>query len=184
MGPEQTCPFCREPLPDSNEESVERRMKRIAANDPVATCHQGGIQYNKGDYVGAFEYYTKAAELGDVEAHYQLSIMYQYEEGVEKDEEKIIHHLEEAAIGGHPNARYNLGCDEYSYGNVERAVKHWTIAATQGHDASIKSLMLEFRDGNVSKEDLTRALRAHKAAVDATKSPQRETAEVFLRKNT
>jgi hypothetical protein len=31
-------------------------------------------------------------------------------------------------------------------------------------------------DGHVSKEDFAAALRAHQAAVDATKSPQREVA--------
>ena len=63
-------------------------------------------------------------------------------------------------------------------------MKHWIIAATQGHDFSIKKLMDEFRSGRgiVSKDDLAAALRAHQAAVDATKSPQREAAEEYRRK--
>ena len=28
--------------------------------------------------------------------------------GVEMDKEKMVYHLEEAAIGGHPQARYSL----------------------------------------------------------------------------
>ena len=40
--------------------------------------------------------------------------------------------------------------------------------------------MERFREGEVEKEDLTSALRAHKAAVDATKSPQRKAAEECL----
>ena len=62
-------------------------------------------------------------------------------------------------------------------------MKHWIIAASQGHDKSIKTLMDEFRSGSgiVSKEDLAAALRAHQAAVDATKSPQREAAEEYCR---
>ena len=36
--------------------------------------------------------------------------------GVEEDEKKIIHHLEEAAIGGHPGARHNFGCEESKNG--------------------------------------------------------------------
>ena len=52
-----------------------------------------------------------------------------------------------------------------------------TIAATQGDDDSIKALMDEFRSGMVSKENLAAALRAHQAAVEETKSPQREAAE-------
>ena len=39
-----------------------------------------------------------------------------------------------------------------------------------------------FRGGLVSKEDFAAALRAHQAAVDATKSPQREEATEWKRK--
>ncbi len=43
------------------------------------------------------------------------------------DEGKEICHLEEAANGGH----HVRGCHENKNDNVERAVKHWIIAATQ-----------------------------------------------------
>ena len=171
---QHSCPFCREPMPSTEEEVDEQHMKRIEANDPVAMVQQGGEQMKKGDYQSAFEYWTKAAELGHADAHYQLSVMYRFGDGVEKDEGKHIYHLEEAAIGGHHLARHNLGCVECS---IERAVKHWVIAATQGDDDSIKKLMEVFKKGFMEKENLTAALRAHKAAVDATKSPQRDEAE-------
>eukprot|EP00984_Skeletonema_dohrnii_P002719 scaffold942_cov75-Skeletonema_dohrnii-CCMP3373.AAC.5 len=179
VGFKHTCPFCRAICGESDK----KRMKRIEANDPVAMCREGLVQDIEGDYSSAFELYTKAAELGDLEAHYQLSLMYDNGYGVEKDKEKekMHHHLEEAAIGGHPSARFNLGCHEWNNGNTERAVKHWIIAATQGHDGSINELMDEFRNGMVSKDDLAAALRAHQAAVGATKSPQREAAEEYYR---
>ena len=56
----------------------------------------------------SFEYYTKAAELGDATAHYLLSCMYHAGKGVRRDEKKKVYHLEEAAIGGNPFARNNL----------------------------------------------------------------------------
>jgi hypothetical protein len=58
-------------------------------------------------------------------------------------------------------------------------VKHWVIAANQGHDGAIKELRGEYAKGRISKENFAAALRAHQAAVDATKSPQREAAEEF-----
>jgi len=173
----KSCPFCREPLPTTKEEHDKQAMKRIEANDPLAMCAEGVQQFKKGDYSSAFQYFTKAAELGDVEAHYRLAGMYEHGEGVEKDRGKVIHHFEEAAIGGHPHARYNLGCIEWNKGNKERAVKHWIIAAAQGDDLSIKALMIAYKGGFVSKENLAAALRAQKAAVDETKSPQREAAK-------
>ena len=176
------CPFCREPAPETEEESDKRLMKRVEANDPVAICQQGFNEYNKGEYSSAIEYWTKAADLGYAEAHYQLADLCRDVEGVEKkDVRKEIYHLEEAAIGGHPKARNNLGCIEGSNGNIERAVKHWIIAATQGDDHATEALMEGFRKGLVKKEDLASALRSHQAAVDATKSPQRKAAEDWSR---
>jgi len=176
---ENKCPFCRKLIPDTDEECDKRRMERVEANDPVALRREGVVQLNKGDYSSAFEYYTKAAQLGDVDSHYRLASLYDLGKGVEKDEGKAIHHLEEAAIGGHPQARYNLGIEEGSNDNFERAVTHFIIAAKQGHDDSIKPLMAAYRVGFVSKEDLAAALRAHQAAVDATKSPLRDVAEEY-----
>ena len=178
---QQSCPFCREPLPGTKEESEKLRMKRVEANDPVAMCQEGVEQRKKGDFGRAFEYFTKAAELGNASANWQLAIMYRLGEGVEKDEGKEIHNLEEAAIGGHSDARFLLGAHEYIGGNYERAVKHYTITATQGYDNSIKALMNMFKEGFMEKEDLASALRAHKVAVDATKSPQRDEADKMLR---
>ena len=176
-----SCPFCRA---TTNEDFDKLRMKRVEANDPVAIRQEGMEQYKKGEYIRAYEYWVKAAELGHVETHFRLACMYQLGHGVEKDRGKEMYHFEEAAIGGHPDARYNLGLNEWcmQHNNVERAVKHFIIAATLGCDDSIKALKDMFKEGSVEKEDLAAAFRAHKAAVDATKSPQREFANKFWRK--
>jgi len=175
---QKNCPFCREPLPDGDQKEYERRrMKRVKANDPVAMRELGAERYNEGDYDGAFEYLTKAAELEDADAHYQLGWMYMEGKGVEKDEEKAVYHYEIAAIGGHPTARYNLGCYEEKGGRFERAVKHWVISAKLGCKNSMKALWGHYKQGNISKEDLEATLRVHQAAIDAMKSPQRTAAQ-------
>ena len=115
--------------------------------------------------------------MGDVGAHFNISCSFRDGEGVEKDVKKMVYHLEEAAIAGHPDARHNLGCLEGKSGRHERAMKHFIVSANMGHNESLDSLKKGFMAGLVSKEDLASALRAHQAAVDATKSPQRETAE-------
>ena len=89
--------------------------------------------------------------------------------------------MEEAAIGGHPNARHNLAYHEGINGRHKRGVRHSIIAATQGNDQSLKFLMHAFRSGMIIKEVLAASLRAHQANVDATKSPQRKAAEEFHR---
>ena len=183
---EHSCPFCRQPIQNAKEENEKYLMKRIEANDPVALCQKGVELYVKGEYSRAFEFLRKAAELGNVEAHARLAIMYDKGEGVEKDKGKLNHHIEVATFGGHPHARCMLGFEEFGSFSFERAVKHWTIAAAQGYDGAITTLMEMYKkfksvDGIVSKEDLAAALRSHKAAVDATKSPEREAALLYSR---
>ena len=178
---EPSCAFCREPLPKTDEEANAMTMKRVEKNDPVAMRYLGGMRRKEGDYKSAFEYYTKAAELGDVIAHYNLSVMYRLGQGVEMDEKKQVYHLEKAAIGGHAEARHNLGCHEGNNGRMERAVKHFIIAANMGHEGSMKALWKCYAKGFVKNEVLTATLHTHQAAVDATKSAQREEAEEFLK---
>ena len=105
--------------------------------------------------------------------------MYRNGQVVKKDKGKLIYHLEEAAIRGDPGARCLLGSEEFENGNTERAVKHRIIGATQGCDFSIQALMDLFKSGFVEKDVLAATLRAHQAAVDATKSPQREAAAQY-----
>jgi tetratricopeptide (TPR) repeat protein len=178
-GLEHRCAFCREPMPESEEEFDKRLMARIKKNCPVAMTHMAKKRRDERDYETAFEYFTKAAELGDTAAHYSLSRMYYQGEGREKDIEKYIYHLEEAAMKGHPMARHNLGVREWRNGRFERAKKHFIIAANLGHDDSLYNLRQFYANGIASKKDYSDALRAYQAAVDATKSPEREEAEAY-----
>ena len=179
---QRTCPFCRHPMPKTDEEVEKNLMKRIEAKDPHALCKLGLRVLKNGDHEGAFKYWTKAAELGDAIAHFQLSVMFEKGEGVDKDETKEIYHLEEAAIAGHPDARFHLGAHDGNNGRFERAVKHFNIAASLGDDKSLQSLKKCYKEGLVSKEDFAAALRAHHAAIKATKSPNREMAAAWARR--
>ena len=171
------CPYCREALPENQEEIDQNVMKRAKANDPAALRCLGDKYDDEGDYEGAIEYYTKAAALGDIGAHYELSCLYRDGEGVEKDPKKELYHLEEAAVGGHPEARFNLGAYGQRQSNYDRAIKHFIIAAKLGYNDALEAVKEGFASGFVKKEDFEAALRGHQAAVDATKSEQRDRAE-------
>ena len=159
----------------------KKLMKRAEANDPVAMTQLGLMLIEKGEYEEAFEYFTKAIELGNMDAHYCLALMYHCGHGVAKDEKKEIYHLEEAAIGGHVEARYKLGKYEGANRSYDRATKHLIIAANMGHDESLGLLKKHYANEFVAKEDFASALRTHHAAVKATKSPLREEAEAAKR---
>ena len=180
QGLEVRCAFCRNPIPESDEQAIKQLLERINKhNDPVAMARMGGKHDHEGDYGKALEYYTKAAELGHVDAHCRLATLYYKGIGVAKDEKKAIYHFEQAAIGGHSYARYNLAFHEKKNGRLNRASKHYIIAANLGHDASLKVIKNLFIQGVVSKEDYAAALRGYQTVVEATKSPQREEAEAY-----
>ncbi len=175
------CPFCRHPPEPANGGEMKKIvMKRVEANDPVALRVMGTINQKEGMFYSAIEYWTKAAALGDADAHCKLAgYLNMEEDDVEKDEGKELYHWEEAAIAGHPIARCSLASYELKKGRVDRAAKHVIISANLGWDKSIVLLKNFYKLEYVSKEDFASALRAHQVAVDATKSPQREAAAKF-----
>ena len=174
-----TCPFCRDAVHEGDRN--QKMMKRIQANDPNAMCEVGEECDEQGNYVEAFRHFSKAAELGDADAHFYLSVVYRGGKGVKMDKKKEIYHLEEAAIKGHNDARRNLAYYEERKGNIERSVRHLIIAAKLGDDVSISTLKKFYADGDVSKESFAAALRAYQAVVNATKSSQRDVAEQHVR---
>ena len=173
------CPFCRKVVPPTDEEIKERLMRRIDVDDPIAICEMGITRRREGDYKNAFEYFSKASALGDAEAHFQLSILFRNGLGVHKDGKKGIHHAEQAAIKGHPEARHYLGCMEMDNGRMDRAAKHYVIASKLGYDGSVNALKIAYRAGLVSKEDFATALSGYQSVIEETKSPQRDEAAKF-----
>jgi hypothetical protein len=173
------CPFCRDPTPRTQAEANKQLMKRAKKNDPAALFQMGANCFKEGDYDKALKYHVEAAGLNDARSHYELSRLYYEGRGIEKDTKKYIYHSEEAAIGGHPVARYNLGVHEVRNGRFERAVKHFIIAANLGYHGSLQMLKELHAKGNASKEEYADALRACQAVVDATRSTEREEAEEY-----
>ena len=183
QGLEPRCAYCREVVPITDEDIESNSKKRFKANDPVAITEMGFKCYDEGDFDGAVEYWTRAAGLGHETAHYNLSMLYTKGEGVDRNKKKAMYHLEEAAIRGHPNARYGLAYAEELNGMTERAMRHYIIAAKLGDDGALEAVKKGYQGGDVSKEDFEAALRGHQAAVDATKSELREEAYAWFKQN-
>ncbi|KAL7527928.1 hypothetical protein ACHAXR_003377, partial [Thalassiosira sp. AJA248-18] len=137
------CPFCRMPAVKSNEEMVKRFKKRMEASDAGA-FFQLGTTYLFGDWglpqdtKKALELLLRAVELGSNEAQYTIAVIYDNEKFMEKDHKKSLYHFQRAAMGGCEKSRYDLGCRELDGGNVDRAMKHWMIAAATGSKDSVK----------------------------------------------
>ena len=179
------CPFCRTPAANSDKKYIERLKKRAGGDDAVAIYTLGcfscdGMRGLRQNYRKANKLWLRAGELGDALAYHNLANSYYNGKGVQRNEEKANHYYELAAIGGNVKARYNLGIFEYNAGNMNRAVKHWMISASAGHDKSLKEIRECFMDGHATKDDFEKALRAHKEAADEMKSDQRDAAAAFL----
>ena len=125
----------------NNEERVDELMNRVEANDAGAMTILGSHNYHGKlgllrDQERAMELWTRAAELGSSQAHFQLGTQYD----AEGNSKKKKFHNEAAAMAGHEGARYNLGLMELKSGKYERAVKHLTIAASAGDYGTMNCL--------------------------------------------
>ena len=66
----------------------------------------------------AVELSTEAAELGSIEALYNLGIAYYHGDGVQEDKAKAVEFYKKAAMQGHVESRHNLGCYEERRGTT------------------------------------------------------------------
>jgi len=177
------CLFCRTPLPKSKKEFDQRMKKRMKLND-VDAFHELGTMYldeqmrlSKKVTKKTLKMWHKAAELGSCKSHHDLSIIYSNRDEVEKHKEKATYHLKLAAMGGHEYARYKLGMIEYHLGNMDRAMKHFMIAARCGYEDSLKKVGKGYKHGLVTKDDYAKTLRAYQNISNDMKSEQRTKAE-------
>ena len=178
---EKKCPFCRTPTHESVEEYNERLPKRVELGDAKAIFMLGNY-YRHGeygfpqDYVKALELFIRAGELGSAESYNNVGYAYEFGNGVEIDKKKADHYYKSAAIGGDVTSRRNLGNIEQRAGNINRALKHYMIAAEFGEPDSLKKIQELYSNGHATKEDYAKALRAYQAYLAEIKSTQRDAA--------
>jgi hypothetical protein len=113
--------------------------KTLMAGMPTWTILGGGYQsYLKGDYNAAYEEWLPLAELGDVEAQYNLGVMYDEGAGVERDLAAAAAWYHKAAEQGFVDAQTNLGIMYYHGQGVARdpaeAAYWFREAASHGDD--------------------------------------------------
>ena len=181
---EKTCPFCRIPVPTSDEEYIKRVQQRIELNDSEAIYNMGcyyalerhGLPQN---HAKALELWHRAGESGFADAYYSIGHAYYAGRDVEVDEKKAIHYYELAAMGGDSMARHNLGVIESEVGNYDRALKHWIISTKDGDSDSLDYIKMLYKKGHATKDDFANALRSYQAFLDEIKSDQRDKAAAY-----
>ena len=129
-------------------------MKRVDVNDTGA-MYVLGTYYFHGqlglhqDQEKAMTLHARAPDLGYSKAHFCIGVDYDY--GHEVDLKKAKFHYEAAAMAGHEVARFNLGNFEAQSGNMERAMKHWTMSASAGHYNAMQHVITCFGKGHNQK---------------------------------
>jgi len=179
------CLFCSTPEPKTDKDDVERLKARMKLNDAEA-IYRVGVYCSKGmngypqDHVEALELWNKAGDLGFAAAYFKIgTVYYRGEGGVEEDKKKAIHYWELAAMQGHVMARYTLGLMEKRAGNVDRALKHYMIAAKAGSEKSLGAIRYLHMSREATKDDFTIALRSYQAYLDEVKSDRRDEAAAY-----
>jgi TPR repeat protein len=182
MSGNNKCPFCNSDRNSkTRDEQVEDNMKRVEVNDAFSTCmladsYYHGLNDFQQDQTKGMELYIRAANLGCRQAHHHLADIYQGA-GLLK---KAKFHYEAAAMAGNEAARNSLGCIEFESGNIERAMKHWTIGASAGGYIAMHHLRICFEKGHVSRESINSTLADYNASCAEMRSEARD---AYIRNN-
>ena len=89
---------------------------------------------------------------------HNVAVSHNNGKGVERNKKRAKYFYELAAMGGDVDARYRLGLLEECSGKMNRAMKHWMIAAGAGHDKSLEEAQLLHLNGHATK-DVSRRFR-------------------------
>ncbi|EJK77589.1 hypothetical protein THAOC_00569 [Thalassiosira oceanica] len=157
------------PHPSDKASALALIKKRVSKAD-AAAIDQLGNQYFHGvhelarDVTRAIELWTEAAELGSVEAHFNLGVAF------------TVVTLALRITVGTANWR-NLGVNEYNSGDNKLAIQHFMISAKMGCEDSLDDIKKMSMEGHATKAQYAEALRGYGDAVEEMKSHQREEAK-------
>ena len=175
-----TCAFCREPVPDTNEEVLARQLKRVELKDPHALCNLA-VNYRDGgpgvpvDQAKCIDLLRQSAGLGCQDAQYQLGSYHNSGEmGLEQNKEEVMKYWKKAAEGGHVHARHNVGILNLREGDHVAAMRHLRLSASGGYQQSMCRLINRFDDGLLHHADLAETIQAYYLARDEMKSEGRK----------
>ena len=104
--------------------------------------------YQLGDYKTAFDELTVLAEQGDVDAQFNLALMYNNGKGVLKDSIEAVKWYRLSAEQGIASAQNNLGVMHSNGDGVlkdySEAAKWFRMSAKQGYDSAQRMMLLHY----------------------------------------
>ena len=146
-------------------------LKRAAAQGDTASMRVLGL-YNlkrNADQL-AFDWFKRAADIGDPRAAYFTATMLRYSPRIRKDETLAYDYYLKSARAGHPNSQYEIGRYYTNgrgpvQGNFETAAGWYKKAADQNNAEAQNMLSLMYSDGLGIEQDMRQARLLSEAAV-------------------
>ena len=162
---------------DSRYEEAFKLATAGAADDPQGRANYLlGLYYFNGAGVDAdqsvsLEHHRTAAQAGDADAMFELSVMLKQGMGTEPDAEAALSWCRKAADADQPRAQYNLGAFHATGSGVARdmaeSVKWYALAAHNGHGRAAGTLGVMYALGSGVDVDDNKAKRFFEMAEDA-----------------
>ena len=120
--------------------------------------------YNKGDYKEALEIWRPLADQGDVDAQYNIGLMYE----VTQNYKEAVKWYRLAAVQGNEGAQYNIGV-LYAQGhgvtqNYNEAVKWLRLAAEQGDAKAQYNIGVLYAQGHGVTQNYKEAVKWYRLA--------------------
>ena len=173
-------------------------MEAILLDPELTHAHYslGNVQYSLGNLTAAIQSYRRALELQPnfPDARYRLALVLK----LTNRHQEAAQFMEEAAIGGIPQAQYFMG-NAYRKGqgvekNLALAIRWWTTAVEFGHQPAAESLSQLRRQALLSdqperrRQDALEAFRQYRDALwadypDAVRNDPNESLGVVLLKD-
>lgn len=158
-------------LPASYRTLESRAFAGVAAaQHDLAALYVAGTGGVQRDYGRAVFWFTKSAEKGMANAHYNLGVMYQQGLGVPQDAAAALGWYEHAAQLGHPEAMYNLGIANIegigAERNISRGVAFFKQAANAGVSQAAYNLGVLYESNFIGPADLTKAAEWYQTAAN------------------
>ena len=128
----------------------------------LAADFQAGLEaYERGDFATAWEEWRPLAEQGNVDAQFNLGLMYEKGRGVPQDYAEAVKWYHLAAAQGDADAQVNLGA-KYNYGlgvpqDYAEAIKWYHLAAAQGNASAQRDLGIMYAEGRGVIKDYAQA---------------------------
>ncbi len=157
---------------DVGRELTDDFKKLLLTENPQLYYEYGDLlmktAWNNEDRIEALEWFQKSADNGNINAMYQIAIMYRDGNGPKRDNTKHLGWLKKAAENGHAQSQLMLG-NMYRDGvkvesDESEAFKWYKMAAENNNPDAIYQIATIYRDGkgiNKNKDESNKWLRLY-----------------------